>query len=1212
MDKTYTFTNEAKTVFNYIKGNALKQWPSATITPMYFIYSVLSNKTCMAYVALSKIVVADNFNAIEESCVYEIGVAASGTQPTESKYDNVYDECLLECGDDGKTIDTCSFLISMISKDKDVSKFFSRFGVTASELSDVKNEIIESSPKTEIRKQKQIKPKQPDPIKKKAPAQKPPYDNTEVEKNLVNISKMASEGKLDEAIGNETVISKILTALLKRDRNNVMLVGESGSGKTCTVQHIANMISEGNVPKYFEKKCLMKMDFVSLLTGTGFRGGFEGKYQSIVDAASKSGKYIFFIDDIHSILSPNSKFSEVSTDSLLDEIMNNKNIMVIATTTHDGYSKYIMGNKTLNRRFEKIVLEEKRGKELFEIIKRVSVKYEKYHNVQYTTELIEKAIELSERFLGGANIYTVCDILDSSAANELIKYGTDDKLSKLKCELEAIETEIDNFKSSTDSYDVYDNLCRKKIEKQSEINRYEKESALNRKPIEVTMDSLFKTVSEKTNIPVGNIGTSERDRLKNMDSVIKTKVIGQDEAVDTICRSVRRQRVGIGNPDKPCTYLFVGKSGVGKTLLAKKLSEEVFGDEKSMVRLDMSEYADKMSVNKLHGCFTPDMGVLMSTGEYKPIKDVKVGDYVITPDGNIRKVTNVWPKKYDGLIDVYRIGNSNYNIECTPNHELLVCDGKYYKNGHINKRETYKPENAKYKHSSETIKGDISVYPKEINAEAKDIVYDLTKYIRSKRQHVYDEQNIWNRAQNTFLLKRYVVFNEDLARILGYYVSEGGSDKIHKRITFTFNYSEIEYANELCELVHRVFGDLHILVKQNKERSRCDVFISNRIISYFLSDLCGRMVYEKHIPCDIFNCPKSVQLNFIDTAFLGDGNKTALNATRYTSASKKLCEGIHCILRNNGLLSQLNKRMGLNRKKDGRSPVYYVYVTGNSVDKLNSILPSFRVKRENCGNRGIVRFGHIDERYYYNRIIEKKQTEYSGMVYDLTIDGDSAYIVNGMSVHNSSPGYIGYEEGGLLTEAIKKNNHCVLLLDEIEKANEEIFNMFLQVFDEGRLTDNKGVTVDFRNVIIIMTSNIGTKEASEFKGSIGFGNRDENVQSRDIIIKTIKKKLPPEFINRIDDIIFFNNLSEDNLREIIRIEIGKIKKRVNRLGFDLDETITDGKLIDNIFNEVRKQSEYGARPILREIQRQLEDKLTDFLLDNNVGKGYVFQYSDIY
>ena len=701
----------------------------------------------------------------------------------------------------------------MISKDKDVSKFFSRFGVTASELSDVKNEIIESSPKTEFRKKKQTKPKQTDPIKKKAPAQKPLYDNTDVEKNLVNINKMASDGKLDEAIGNETVISKILTALLKRDRNNVMLVGESGSGKTCTVQHIANMISEGNVPKYFEKKCLMKMDFVSLLTGTGFRGGFEGKYQSIVDAASKSGKYIFFIDDIHSILSPNSKFSEVSTDSLLDEILNNKNIMVIATTTHDGYSKYIMGNKTLNRRFEKIVLEEKRGKELFEIIKRVSVKYEKYHNVQYTTELIEKAIELSERFLGGANIYTVCDILDSSAANELIKYGTDDKLSKLKGELEAIETEIDNFKSSTDSYDVYDSLCRKMIEKQSEINRYEKESALNRKPIEVTMDSLFKTVSEKTNIPVGNIGTSERDRLKNMDSVIKTKVIGQDEAVDTICRSVRRQRVGIGNPDKPCTYLFVGKSGVGKTLLAKKLSEEVFGDEKSMVRLDMSEYADKISANKLIG---------------------------------------------------------------------------------------------------------------------------------------------------------------------------------------------------------------------------------------------------------------------------------------------------------------------------------------------------------------------------------------------------------------SASGYIGYEEGGLLTEAIKKNNHCVLLLDEIEKANEEIFNMFLQVFDEGRLTDNKGVTVDFRNVIIIMTSNIGTKEASEFKGSIGFGNRDENVQSRDIIIKTIKKKLPPEFINRIDDIIFFNNLSEDNLREIIRIEIEKIKKRVNRLGFDLDETITDGKLIDSIFNEVRKQSEYGARPILREIQRQLEDKLTDFLLDNNVGKGYVFKYSDIY
>ena len=818
MAEKYKFTNEAKAVFNYIKSDLIGRFPTSVINPMYFIYSVLSNKDCIAYKTLEKILISENLVAIEDACHDELSDSGSNGILPDPKYDAVYDACLLDCGENDSVIDTCTFLISMINQNKETSKLFGKFGVTVSELKDnmeVGGEqiIVVDKPKSKTRRVKKTIEQKQEEVKKKQNVQKQTYDNTEVEKNLINISKLADEGKIDEAIGNDEVINKIFTALLKRDRNNVILVGDSGSGKTCTVKHIANLISEGNVPKYFANKRLMQMDFMSLLSGTGFRGGFEAKYQGIIEAAEKGGRYIFFLDDIHSILSPNSKFSEVSTDVILEDILSNKNIMFIATTNYDGYSKYILGNKTLARRFEKITLEEKKGEDLVKIINKVSAKYEKFHNVKYSSEVIDKAIELSDRFLGGSNIYTVTDVLDAAAANELIKHGKDKKLDQLKAELDEIKGRIDEFKSTTDSYDVYDDLCRKQIEKQSEINKYEKEANLNRKTLQVTLDSLYKTVSEKTNISVGSVSTSERDRLKTIDSVIKSKVIGQDSAVETICRSVRRQRVGMGNPDSPVTFLFVGTSGVGKTYLAKKLSEEVFGDEKSMVRLDMSEYADKISANKLIG---------------------------------------------------------------------------------------------------------------------------------------------------------------------------------------------------------------------------------------------------------------------------------------------------------------------------------------------------------------------------------------------------------------SSAGYVGYEEGGLLTEAIKKNNHCVLLLDEIEKANEEIFNMFLQVFDEGRLTDNKGVTVDFRNVIIIMTSNIGTKEAAEFKGPIGFGNKNENVQSHDIIMKTIKKKLPPEFINRIDEIVFFNKLTDENLHEIIKIEIGKVEKRVKRMGYSFDETIKNGKLVDSIFDEVKKESEYGARPILREIQRQLEDKLTDFLLDNNVKKGYVFKYEDIY
>lgn len=215
-------------------------------------------------------------------------------------------------------------------------------------------------------------------------------------------------------------------------------------------------------------------------------------------------------------------------------------------------------------------------------------------------------------------------------------------------------------------------------------------------------------------------------------------------------------------------------------------------------------------------------------------------------------------------------------------------------------------------------------------------------------------------------------------------------------------------------------------------------------------------------------------------------------------------------------------------------------------------------------------------------------------------------------LYGTSPGYIGYDDGGVLTEAIKKNNHCVLLLDEIEKANDEVFNVFLQVFDEGRLSDNKGTVVDFKNVIIIMTSNVGAKDVSEKRGQIGFGSHDEETRDREIIKKAIKGTFKPEFINRIDNICYFNKLTDDNLRQIIINEVKNVRKKLNDIGYDMDNEMSNGKLIDSIFEKVKSESEYGARPILREIQLQLEDKLTDYIIDNEIEPGFVFKYNDIY
>jgi ATP-dependent Clp protease ATP-binding subunit ClpC len=213
-------------------------------------------------------------------------------------------------------------------------------------------------------------------------------------------------------------------------------------------------------------------------------------------------------------------------------------------------------------------------------------------------------------------------------------------------------------------------------------------------------------------------------------------------------------------------------------------------------------------------------------------------------------------------------------------------------------------------------------------------------------------------------------------------------------------------------------------------------------------------------------------------------------------------------------------------------------------------------------------------------------------------------------LYGAPPSYVGYDNGGLLTETIKRNKHCVLLLDEIEKANEEVHNTFLSLFDEGRLTDNKGVTVNFKDVIIIMTSNVGAKEVEERGGSIGFVNNEES-NKKSIIEKELKRKFKPEFINRIDKIVYFNKLTDSNIKNIILLELNKTKKRVEEIGYYLSDELIKNHLVSNIFNKVKEHKNMGARPIIREIQNELEDKITDLIIDGLVEKGHTFTKEEL-
>ena len=507
------------------------------------------------------------------------------------------------------------------------------------------------------------------------------------------------------------------------------------------------------------------------------------------------------------LLKNSSKEKDTDISSMIGNILTEGDIRVIGTTTFKEYRNSVESNSSICRKLQKIVIEPTTKKETVEILLNNKKYYEDYHNVNYSNEVIEKIVDFAERYVTDRSLPdSAIDILDLSGANTCLIDRYPKRISELKKRLSEIDYEktIRLNKGDFESVDVLDketNSIKKEI---SDFNR-DYESNIEKYKIDITIDDVAKAVSDMTNIPTNKLNTNEKAKLANIENLLKKYIVGQDEAIDNICKIVKRNKVGLGNKNKTQgNVLLLGPSGVGKTLIAKKLAEEIFGSERELVRIDMSEYSEKHSVAKLTG---------------------------------------------------------------------------------------------------------------------------------------------------------------------------------------------------------------------------------------------------------------------------------------------------------------------------------------------------------------------------------------------------------------AAPGYIGYENGGQLTEAIKNKQHCVLLLDEIEKADQEVYNLFLQLFDEGRLTDSSGQVVNFKNVIVLMTSNIGAKQAAEMGKGIGFVSNEGELK-KSIIEKQLKQTFTPEFINRIDQIVYFNSLTDDNLKNIVRLELNKFIERLNELGFTMQY---DDETVNVIYELAKKEKEYGARPIIRLIQNNIEDAVTDLMLKNEYENNYVFK-----
>ncbi|MDR4436496.1 ATP-dependent protease ATP-binding subunit ClpC [Bacillus tequilensis] len=621
-----------------------------------------------------------------------------------------------------------------------------------------------------------------------------------------DLTAIAKEDSLDPVIGRSKEIQRVIEVLSRRTKNNPVLIGEPGVGKTAIAEGLAQQIINNEVPEILRDKRVMTLDMGTVVAGTKYRGEFEDRLKKVMDEIRQAGNIILFIDELHTLIGAGGAEGAIDASNILKPSLARGELQCIGATTLDEYRKYIEKDAALERRFQPIQVDQPSADESIQILKGLRDRYEAHHRVSITDDAIEAAVKLSDRYISDRFLPDkAIDLIDEAGSKvRLRSFTTPPNLKELEQKLDEVRKEKDaavqsqEFEKAASLRDTEQRL-REQVE-DTKKSWKEKQGQENS---EVTVDDIAMVVSSWTGVPVSKIAQTETDKLLNMESILHSRVIGQDEAVVAVAKAVRRARAGLKDPKRPIgSFIFLGPTGVGKTELARALAESIFGDEESMIRIDMSEYMEKHSTSRLVG---------------------------------------------------------------------------------------------------------------------------------------------------------------------------------------------------------------------------------------------------------------------------------------------------------------------------------------------------------------------------------------------------------------SPPGYVGYDEGGQLTEKVRRKPYSVVLLDEIEKAHPDVFNILLQVLEDGRLTDSKGRTVDFRNTILIMTSNVGASELKRNK-YVGFNVQDETQNHKDMkdkVMGELKRAFRPEFINRIDEIIVFHSLEKKHLTEIVSLMSDQLTKRLKEQ--DLSIELTDAAKAK--VAEEGVDLEYGARPLRRAIQKHVEDRLSEELLRGNIHKG---------
>ena len=419
-----------------------------------------------------------------------------------------------------------------------------------------------------------------------------------------DLSKLAEMGKLDASIGREKEVKRLAQILSRRKKNNPLILGEAGCGKTNLIEGVALMISKGEGPQNLLNKRIVNLDLTSVVAGTKYRGQFEERMKVILDELIANPNVVVFIDEIHTLIGSGNSSNAMDGANIFKPALASGDIQCIGATTFDEYKKSIEKDGALSRRFQKIKLEQPSIAETITIIKQSIDKYESFHKASYSDEVIDLCVKMADRYINDrAFPDKAFDVIDEVGAKLQVEVKIPESIVKLKEKINDLKLEKTRVVINQEyelAAEIRDKELKLLTKLESETKKFEADKLKNKRKIDI--EDVYSVVSIMTNIPLEQMNIDEKQKLTNLDKKIKENIIGQDIAVDAISKSIKRSRLNIKDPNRPNgSFIFLGSTGVGKSFLAKQLAKQLFGNEKSLIRVDMSEYQEKHTISRLIG-----------------------------------------------------------------------------------------------------------------------------------------------------------------------------------------------------------------------------------------------------------------------------------------------------------------------------------------------------------------------------------------------------------------------------------------------------------------------------------------------------------------------------------------------------------------------------------------------------------------------------------